>query len=149
MADRSFCELFQIEQKFTPQWGIQAETSSIQALPDGRSVSPGGGKTSAGHFCVAREGIYLREDGELVGPFETWGDAERFLELMEILGESSEGIEIVEIRGNEAKPRQDVSATERGRLIKTARSSRKPRKKGGQGKILPWRSTGAGKKTDL
>ncbi len=42
-------------------------------------------------------GIYLREEDELVGPFNSRRDAERFLLLMELSGSSSKGIEIAEL----------------------------------------------------
>ncbi len=46
---------------------------------------------------MRKVGVYLREEEELVGPFYSRQDAEYFLFLMELLGTSSEGIEIVEI----------------------------------------------------
>ncbi len=45
---------------------------------------------------MTEKGVYLRENGECVGPFHTREDALRFLVLMELSGESIEGIEIVE-----------------------------------------------------
>ncbi len=42
-------------------------------------------------------GIYLREQDEQVGPFDTRQDAERFLILLELFGAGREGIEIVEV----------------------------------------------------
>ncbi len=41
--------------------------------------------------------IYLREGDHYVGPFHRRKDAELFLILIETCGESSEGIEIVEL----------------------------------------------------
>ncbi len=46
---------------------------------------------------MLRKGIYLREEGQYVGPFHTREDAELFLIAMEASGESLEGIEILEI----------------------------------------------------
>ena len=46
---------------------------------------------------IKRAGIYLREGDEYVGPFRGREDAERFLSLMELLGESPEGVKIVEL----------------------------------------------------
>ncbi len=51
--------------------------------------------------------VYLREADEYVGPFCKRRDAERFLELMELFGASSEGIEIIELEADsqEQRPR--------------------------------------------
>ena len=46
---------------------------------------------------MSRNGIYLREGAEYVGPFYSREDAERFLVLMEFCGESREGIENVKM----------------------------------------------------
>ncbi len=51
----------------------------------------------AGSLNKERKGIYLREGGDYVGPFRGREDVERFLTLMEVLGESRAGIEIVGI----------------------------------------------------
>ncbi len=45
----------------------------------------------------AVKAIYLREAGEHVGPFCSRTDAEKFIELMELFGGSSQGVEIVEL----------------------------------------------------
>jgi hypothetical protein len=49
-------------------------------------------------------GIYLHVGNEYVGPFRTRGDAERFLILMKLHGESCEEIEITNLK-IEAPPR--------------------------------------------
>ncbi len=49
--------------------------------------------------------IYLREADEYVGPFCKRRDAERFLELMELFGESSEGIEVIELEVDSRAPK--------------------------------------------
>ncbi len=65
-------------------------------------------------------GIYLREKDEYVGPFCSRGDAERFLELMVLHGDSLEGIEIVQI-DNAKTVSNAVSVEERQKLLdKTA-----------------------------
>lgn len=46
---------------------------------------------------MKRSGIFLSEANELVGPFNSREDAERFLMLMELFGTSSKGIDIVEL----------------------------------------------------
>ncbi len=46
---------------------------------------------------MPRKKIYLRNGHEYVGPFYRREDAVRFLILIESSGESSEGIEIVEL----------------------------------------------------
>ncbi len=48
---------------------------------------------------MCRGKFYLREGNQCVGPFHSRGDAERFIILIEASGESSEGIEILEIGG--------------------------------------------------
>ncbi len=58
---------------------------------------------------VTRSGIYLREQGEQVGPFRSRQDAERFLILMGLFGTSREGIEIVEFDAN-PRPRSTDGA---------------------------------------
>jgi hypothetical protein len=50
-----------------------------------------------GDQFVRKAEIYLREGFFNIGPFCSREDAESFLILMELLGESSEGIEIVEV----------------------------------------------------
>ncbi len=54
---------------------------------------------------ISRDGIYLREGAEYVGPFYSREDAERFLVLMEFCGESREGIEIVKMDNAAASAR--------------------------------------------
>ncbi len=49
---------------------------------------------------MLRSGIYLCEEGEYVGPFQSRHDAKRFLLLMMVFGCSCVGIEIVEICEN-------------------------------------------------
>ncbi len=45
-----------------------------------------------------KKGIYVREGTEYVGPFRSNADAEVFLRLMQLHGESLNGIEVVEVR---------------------------------------------------
>ncbi|HYK91917.1 MAG TPA: hypothetical protein VE398_24335 [Acidobacteriota bacterium] len=43
------------------------------------------------------KGFYLREGGgQYAGPFESHGDAERFIQMMESFGESCDSVDIVE-----------------------------------------------------
>jgi len=72
---------------------------------------------------MERKGIYLREKDELVGPFCSRGDAERFLIAMTLCGESLEGIEIVEIDSAANSVPNAVSAKERKRLLKKVKKS--------------------------
>ena len=51
-------------------------------------------------FKLRTKKIYLHEADEYVGPFRSLKDAERFIALMEWFGESSEGIEIVELESD-------------------------------------------------
>ncbi len=44
-----------------------------------------------------KKGIYVREGTEYVGPFHSSADAEVFLRLMQLHGESLTGIEIVKV----------------------------------------------------
>jgi hypothetical protein len=97
---------------------------------------------------VRRTGIYLRENGEFVGPFQSRGDAERFLELMELFGESAEGIEIVEISDAAAPFRDVVTPEERRRLLDTAERRQQSRNKAdAEGGLSP-RALGRQRKTD-
>ncbi len=69
--------------------------------------------------------IYLREANEFVGPFASRGDAERFLTLMKLSGESLEGIETVEIDGHSTP--NAISVEERRQLLgKAKRPPRSP-----------------------
>ncbi len=74
---------------------------------------------------MIRKGIYVREEDEYVGPFNSREDAERFLVLVELSGESSKGIEIVEIDNAAAAVSKAVSAEERQQLLDNARTSAK------------------------
>ncbi len=61
--------------------------------------------------------IYLHEKDGYVGPFYRRQDAKLFLELMELFGESLEGIEIVEIETTAKTVSNAVSFKERKRLL--------------------------------
>ncbi len=61
--------------------------------------------------------VYLHEKDEYVGPFYRRQDAELFLALMELFGESLEGIEIVEIETTAKTVSNAVSIKERKRLL--------------------------------
>ncbi len=67
--------------------------------------------------------IYVREEDEYVGPFARHRDAELFLDLMTLSGESLEGIEIVEIDSDSAP--DAVSVEEREQLL--SKKKRPPR----------------------
>ncbi len=73
---------------------------------------------------MAGKGIYLREKDEYVGPFYSREDAERFLVLMELSGESREGIEVVEIENAAKTVSKAVSVKERQQLLDKATQNR-------------------------
>ncbi len=54
------------------------------------------GETSIRDPKLSEKKIYLHEAGEYVGPFCRREDAEKFIALMELFGETREGIEILE-----------------------------------------------------
>lgn len=69
---------------------------------------------------MPRKAIYLREEGDYVGPFCSREDAERFLVLIALHGESREGIEIVEIDNAAETVSNAVSVEERQQLLDKA-----------------------------
>ena len=54
--------------------------------------------------CRLKPGFYLLDGDQPLVPFQSRGDAERFLALMHAFGEDTEGIEIVEVRPNDFEP---------------------------------------------
>ncbi len=66
---------------------------------------------------MGRKGIYLREQGEYVGPFCSLADAEDFLHLMDFFGESCEGIEIVVEDADRVLGHAAVTSQEKRRLL--------------------------------
>ena len=73
-------------------------------------------RTYEGWFNTSKKGIYLREEGEYVGPFLTLADAEVFLELMKLFGGSCEGIEIVIEDADKLRDLGGVSVEEKWQL---------------------------------
>ncbi len=61
--------------------------------------------------------IYLQEANDYVGPFASRRDADLFLALMRVSGETLEGIEIVEIESDSVP--NAVSVEERKELLST------------------------------
>jgi len=60
---------------------------------------------------IVKNEIYLRKGADFVGPFHSFEDAERFLQLMTFFGEDCSDVKIVEI--NQATKQED-SRTESG-----------------------------------
>ncbi len=79
----------------------------------------------AGSLNRERKGIYLRENGDYVGPFRGREDVERFLTLMEVLGESLAGIEIVMIN-SEMNPGSSPAAGDMGGEIEEPKRNSGP-----------------------
>ncbi len=65
---------------------------------------------------MGKRGIYLREQGEYVGPFQSLTDAEVFLYLMKWLGASTEGIDILIEDADNIPTEREVTAQEKRRL---------------------------------
>jgi hypothetical protein len=51
-----------------------------------------------------RRGIYVHEGKAFVGPFATHKDAQHFIRLIELFGESTEGIEVLDLRTEDPEP---------------------------------------------
>jgi hypothetical protein len=77
---------------------------------------PGNNDKTAGATRL-KTGIYVREGNEYVGPFLNNADAEVFLGLIELQGESVDGIEIVEVRETENAGQITVTTVEKRSVL--------------------------------
>ncbi len=117
----------------------------IQCLSDGARSSRLRRLNPPVHSCsnrlvnerldTGKKGIYLREQGEHVGPFHSLADAEAFVDLMKLFGENCEGIEIVIADAENEGDTAAVTVKEKKDLLSSGSKTEEPERHPGGGTL--------------